>query len=162
MAQQDNKDIQKLLIWAAVLGGGYYFVIKPILEKFGLMQEAAVTKTQEQAATNVQQYVQDTTTRIQATKSLGEWTLIANQIYSDFDQPVWNNNADAVRLLKMPMNDADVALLIQAFGTRSSHWFGFFSGAGMTLPQFLSQQATSSNLAEINNAYAKKGISYRF
>lgn len=126
MAQQNNKDLQKVLIWAAVLGGGYYFVIKPLLTKFGVMEDPAVTKTKETASKNVQQYIQDTTTRIQATKSLGEWTLIANQIYSDFDQPVWNNNDDGVRLLKLPVNDADVALLIQAFGTRSSHWFAFF------------------------------------
>jgi len=162
MAQQDNKDIQKILIYAALLGGGYYFVVRPLLTKFGLMEEPAVTKTKEVSASNIQQYIQDTLAKIQATKSLGEWTLIANQIYSNLDQPIWNNNDNAVRLLKMPMNDADVALLIQGFGTRSSHWFGFFEGAGMTLPEFLSQQATSSNIQEVNNEYAKKGIIFRF
>jgi hypothetical protein len=162
MTQQNNKDIQNLLIWAAVLGGGYYFVVKPLLTKFGLMEQPLVSKTKEEAKTNIEKYVKDTTNKLQATKSLGEWTLVANQIYTDFDQPVWNNNSDGVRLLKMPMNDADVALLIQGFGTRSSHWFGIFSGAGRTLPEFLSEQATSSNINEINNAYAKKGITYRF
>lgn len=162
MAQQDNKDIQKVLIWAAVLGGGYYFVIKPLLVNVGLKENPIVTKSKEKEQQNVQQYIQDTTTRIQATKSLGEWTLIASQIYSNLDQPVWNYNSDAVRLLQLPVNDADVALLIQGFGYKSSHWFAFFEGTPMTLPQFLSQQATSSNITAVNNNYAKKGITYRF
>lgn len=162
MAQQNNKDVQKLLIYAALIGGGYYFLIRPLLTKFGLMQDPNVVKSKEQADKNLQQYLNDTTSRIQSTKSLGEWTLIANQIYSDLDQPIMNNNSDAVRLFKMAQNDADVALLIQGFGTRASHWFGFFNGAAMTLPEFLSQQATSSNITAINNDYAKKGITYRF
>lgn len=162
MAQQDNKDIQRVLIWAAVLGGGYYFVVRPLLVNVGLKENPIVTKSKEKEEQSVVKYIQDTTNKILATKTLGEWTLIANQIYSNFDQPVWNNNSDAVRLLQMPVNDADVALLIQGFGFKSSHWFAFFEGAPMRLPEFLSQQATSSNIKDVNNNYAKKGITYRF
>lgn len=162
MAQQNNKDIQKVLIWAAILGGGYYFVIRPLLINVGLKEDPLVTKAKEEERQNVQKYIDDTLKKMLSTKSLGEWTLIADQIYSNLDQPVWNNNSDAVRLLKMPVNDADVALLIQGFGFRSSHWFAVLEGAPMRLPQFLSQQATSSNIKEVNDDYAKKGILYRF
>jgi len=159
---QNNKEIQKVLIWAAVIGGSYYFVLRPVLIKFGLMEDPAGTATSEAAAANINKYIDDTISRQTPTKSLGEWSLIADTIYTDLDQPIYNNSDDAVYQLTRVKNDADVATLIKAFGQRSSHWFGFISGKLMNLPSFLNLHLTSSNTSKINDNYARKGIKFRF
>jgi len=162
MAQNDNKDLQKVLIWAAVIGGGYYFVLRPALVKLGIMQDPAAAATEQANIKNVEQYISEATTRQQPTKSLGEWTLIANNIYTDYDQLVNNNNDDAVYQLSRVKNDADVAMLIKAFGQRQSHWFGLFAGKLVDLPSFIGEQATSDDIIKVNDNYARKGIKFRF
>lgn len=161
MAQQ-NKDVQKILIYAAVLGGGYYFIVRPALIKFGIMQDPAAAATQQAAQQNVQQYINDTLNKQNPTKTLGEWTLIANNIYNDLDQLLSNNTSDAVYQMCRVQNDADVALLLQAFGTRQSHWFGLIGGKLVDLPSFVAEQMSSSDINTINDNYARKGIKFRF
>jgi len=162
MAKQQNKDLQSILMYAALIGGGYYFVLRPTLIKFGLMEDPAATATQEAAQQNIKQYIDDTISRQTSTKSAGEWSLIANTIYTDLDQPIYNNSDDAVYQLTRVKNDADVAMLIKAFGQRSSHWFGFIAGRLMDLPSFLNLHLTNSNTSIINDNYARKGIKFRF
>jgi hypothetical protein len=159
---KDNKDIQKLLITAAVVGGGYYFVLRPILVKFGLMADPAVAAQQTQQSKVIQDYVNNALNTQQPTKTRGEWQLIADTIYGDLSQLVLNNRSDAVYQLARPQNDADVALLIDAFGTRQQSWFGLNAGALQTLPVFIAQNLTSSDLNTINNNYQRKGIKFRY
>ena len=162
MDQKNNKDIQKVLIWAAVIGGGYYLILRPALIKLGLMQDPAAAATEQAGKANVQQYIIDTTTKQQSTKTLGEWTLIANSIYSDLDQLVKNNADDAVYQLSRVKNDADVAMLIKAFGQRQPHWFGLFAGSSVDLSGFVTETLSSENINKVNNGYSAKGIKFRF
>ena len=162
MAQKNNKDLQNILIWSAVIGGGYYFVIRPTLIKLGIMQDPAQTAAEEASKQNVQNYINDTITKQSPTKSAGEWSLIADSIYTDLDQPLLSNSDDAVYQLTRVKNDADVAMLIQAFGQRSSHWFGFIAGRVMDLPSFLNLHLSNSNTSIINDNYSRKGIKFQF
>jgi hypothetical protein len=155
-------DTQKLLIYAAVIGGGYFFVLKPLLIKLGIMQDPALAAQSAAQSQNVSDYVTSAVANQTPTKSRGEWQLIADSIYTDLSQTVINNRSDAVYQLARPQNDADVALLIDTFGQRQQNWFGINAGSTQTLPAFVTQNLTSSDLATVNNNYQRKGIKFQF
>ena len=155
-------DQQKLLITAAVIGGGYFLIVKPLLIKFGLMQDPALVAQQAAQTQNVSDYVNEATSKQTPTKSRGEWQLIADNIYTDLTQTVINNRSDAVYQLARPQNDADVAMLIDTFGQRQQNWFGFSAGALQTLPAFVSQNLTNADINAVNSNYQRKGIKFQF
>jgi hypothetical protein len=155
-------DTQKLLIYAAVIGGGYFLVLKPLLIKLGIMQDPALAAQAAAQSQNVSDYVSSAVASQTPTKSRGEWQLIADSLYTDLSQIVINNRSDAVYQLARPQNDADVALLIDTFGQRQQNWFGFSAGSTQTLPAFVAQNLTSSDIDVVNNNYQRKGIKFRF
>jgi hypothetical protein len=155
-------DTQKLLIYAAVIGGGYFLILKPLLIKFGLMQDPALAAQSAAQSQNVSDYVNQAVSSQTPTKTRGEWQLIADNIYTDLSQTVINNRSDAVYQLARPQNDADVALLIDTFGQRQQNWFGISAGALQTLPAFITQNLTSSDINTVNNNYQRKGIKFQF
>jgi len=157
-----SPDTQKLLIYAAVIGGGYFFVLKPLLIKLGIMQDPALALQEAAQSQNVSDYVSSAVANQKPTKSRGEWQLIADSLYTDLSQLVVNNRSDAVYQLARPQNDADVALLIDTFGQRQQNWFGFNAGGTQTLPAFVTQNLTNSDLATVNNNYQRKGIKFQF
>jgi hypothetical protein len=157
-----SPDTQKLLIYAAVIGGGYFFVLKPLLIKLGIVQDPALALQDAAQSQNVSDYVTSAVASQKPTKSRGEWQLIADNLYTDLSQIVMNNRSDAVYQLARPKNDADVALLIDTFGQRQQNWFGFSAGGTQTLPAFVAQNLTSSDLDVVNNNYQRKGIKFRF
>lgn len=157
-----SPDTQKLLIYAAVIGGGYFLVLRPLLINLGIVQDPAIALQDAAQSQNVSDYVNSAIAIQTPTKTRGEWQLIADTLYTDLSQIVINNRSDAVYQLARPKNDADVALLIDTFGQRQQNWFGFSAGSTQSLPAFVSQNLTKDDLYVINNNYQRKGIKFRF
>jgi hypothetical protein len=157
-----SADTQKLLIYAAVIGGGYFLVLKPLLIKLGIVQDPALASQAAAQSQNVSDYVSSAVANQTPTKTRGEWQLIADSIYTDLSQILINNRSDAVYQLARPQNDADVALLIDTFGQRQQNWFGFSAGSTQTLPAFVTQTLTNSDINTVNNNYQRKGIKFQF
>ena len=155
-------DTQKLLIYATVIGGGYFFVLKPLLIKLGIVQDPALAAQSAAQTQNVSDYVSSAVANQTPTKTRGEWQLIADSIYTDLSQILINNRSDAVYQLARPQNDADVALLIDTFGQRQQNWFGFSAGSTQTLPAFVTQTLTNSDINTVNGNYQRKGIKFQF
>ena len=157
-----SADTQKLLIYAAVIGGGYFLVLKPLLIKLGIVQDPALAAQAAAQSQNVSDYVSSAVANQTPTKTRGEWQLIADSIYTDLSQILINNRSDAVYQLARPQNDADVALLIDTFGQKQQNWFGFSAGSTQTLPAFVTQTLTNSDINTVNNNYQRKGIKFQF
>ena len=157
-----SADTQKLLIYAAVIGGGYFLVLKPLLIKLGIVQDPALAAQAAAQSQNVSDYVSSAVANQTPTKTRGEWQLIADSIYTDLSQILINNRSDAVYQLARPQNDADVALLIDTFGQRQQNWIGFSAGSTQTLPAFVTQTLTNSDINTVNNNYQRKGIKFQF
>lgn len=154
-----DKETKKYLLYA---GGGlaaYFLILKPVLNSFGL------TRTQEerQQDQNINSYISNTLRNQSPTKSVGEWQIIANQIYEDLRySAIDDNKSDAVYQVTRVKNEADVATLIKTFGSRREYWFGIPAGSNKDLQQFITSNLSASQISTINDNYKRKGIKYRF
>jgi hypothetical protein len=155
---------KKALIY--VVGGiaAYYLLLRPLLEKFGIVQSAAQAAQQAQQSQNVQTYINNTLAAQSPTKTVGEWQIIADQIYEDFRySAISDNTADATYQICRAQNDADVATLIKTFGQRQETWFGVIPAGGLKdLQQFVTSNLSGDQIAAINDNYSRKGINYQF
>lgn len=154
---------KKLLIYGGVAVGAYYFVLKPLLIKLGIVESPQQAAQREQQTQNIQEYITSSTTTQQPTKSVGEWQIIANQIYQDLKfSSIADNTSDAVAQITRVKNNADFGFLYQTFGTRQKYFFGLPYGGLMDLQQFVTASLSSGDIAVINNNYRRKGIKYQF
>lgn len=158
------KDSQKkILLNVGIAVGAYYFVLKPVLVKLGIMQspeQAAQTAQQQQ---NIQDYINSATATQQPSKSVGEWQIIANQIYDDLKfSSISDNTGDAVYQICRVKNDADVAILYQTFGQRQEYAFGIPYGGLKDIVQFVNSNLSTSDINTINNNYSRKGIKFNY
>jgi hypothetical protein len=163
MAKGIDKDTQKILLYAAGIGAGYYFVLRPLLIKFGLMRDPKLVKQDIEQLQNVEQYVDSSLKAQKPTKTLGEWQLIANQIYNDLKYAsVSDDKADAGYQITRVQNDADVAALIKTFGQRQEYYFGLPLYGLQDFATFITSNIDRTELDKINNNYSRKGIKFRF
>ena len=151
-----SKNIYLYLIGA---GLGYFFIIKPILEKLGILKSS-----QEIMQENIiDKYTSDTIKKIQPSKPLGEFQIIADQIYANLRYSAIDDNKENATLqLTRVKNDGDVAVLIKLFGKRQEYLFGIPSGSKQDLQQFVTSNLSKKQIAAINNNYFRKNIKYRF
>jgi hypothetical protein len=158
-----DKQTKDILIYGAVIGGGYFFVLRPFLVKLGILQspeQAAQTKEQIQ---NVQTYIDSAISAQNPTKSVGEWQVIANQIYQDLKfASVSDDKEDAVYQLCRVQNDADVATLYKNFGSRQEYYFGIPVEGLKDLQQFVTSNLSDQQINTINSNYSSKKIKYKF
>ena len=70
MAKGIDKDTQKILLYAAGIGAGYYFVLRPLLIKFGLMRDPKLVRQDTEQQQNVDQYVDSSLKTQTPTKTL--------------------------------------------------------------------------------------------
>jgi hypothetical protein len=137
----------------------YLFVLKPILKNFGFEK----SQTEKEAEAAITKYLNSQIATGAATKTPGEWAIIADQIYQDLRySAVSDNKADATFQIARAKNGADVAMLIKAFGKRREYLFGIPAGAEMDLQQFVTSNLSMAQILSINDNYKRKGIKYSF
>jgi len=101
------------------------------------------------------------------TISKAQLSIMSDQLKTAFDGPSFSGDAQKVfDILSQPKNDADVLMLIRAYGIRSydNAVYGTFKG---TLPQAIAAEIPQSSLYrksinDINEMFGKKNIKTRF
>lgn len=159
----ENKILaQKTLTYAIGVGAGYFLIVKPLLTKFGILKSADILAQEEKQSKNLESFLTYNPTNL--TKTIGEWQLIANTIYSDLkDLAIMDNVNDGLYQLTRVKNDDDVKALISSFGKRQATAFGQSYGTYYDLPAFLKNSNLSNGEIEsINSNYNRKNIKFRF
>jgi hypothetical protein len=148
------------LILKGVMTIGVLVIANKVAQSFGFLSG----KSEKNADKDVDGWVKDTLKKQSPTQSKGYWASIANRIHEALRYSAASDNkSEAERLLKLPKNDADVALLIDTYGKRQTRFFGLPEGGLRTLPELLSSnELKGSRIRSINTDYEKKGIKYRW
>ena len=158
-----DKQTQKLLLYTAIGGGAYFLILKPLLIKLGILKSALELEQDYSQKVNIDAYINNSIKTQTPTKSKGEWQIIADQIYNDLKfSGIADNKSDAGYQVARVQNDADIATLIQVFGMRQESFFGINTGGLQNLPQFIIGNLQKSEIAKINDNYARKNIKFRF
>lgn len=158
-----DKQTQKLLLYTAIGGGAYFLILKPLLIKLGVLKSALELEQDYTQKVNIDAYINNSIKTQTPTKSKGEWQIIADQIYNDLKfSGIADNKSDAGYQIARVQNDADIATLIQVFGMRQESFFGINIGGLQNLPQFIIGNLDKSEIAKINDNYARKNIKFRF
>jgi len=158
-----DKQTQKLLLYTAIGGGAYFLILKPILIKLGILKSSLEVQQEQSQKENIDSYISNSIRTQTPTKSIGEWQIIADQIYNDLKfSGIADNKSDAGYQVSRVQNDADIATLIQVFGMRQESFFGINTGGLQNLPQFIIGNLDKSEIAKINNNYARKNIKFRY
>ena len=158
-----DKQTQKLLLYTAIGGGAYFLILKPLLIKLGILKSALELEQDYSQKVNIDAYINNSIKTQTPTKSKGEWQIIADQIYNDLKfSGIADNKSDAGYQIARVQNDADIATLIQVFGMRQESFFGVNIGGLQNLPQFIIGNLDKSEIAKINDNYARKNIKFRF
>lgn len=159
MKQSDKN----LLVYGGAAIATYYFILKPILQKFGLQKDPALQATEDRKQQQLLQQIQAVSQYQQPTKSVQEWQVIADQIYNDLRySAIDDNKDDAAYQAARVKNEADFWLLFKLFGQRREYLFGINAGGLMNLPQFLKSNLSSAKIAQLNDNYARKGLKFRY
>lgn len=160
MKKSDNT----LLIYAIGIGAGYFLVVKPLLEKLGILkstEEVLKEKTEAANVTDQQRILQKSGLKL--TKSKAEWDSIANQIYNDLKySAIDDNKANAGYQVARVQNDLDMVYLIQSFGKRQEYYFGLPAGEKKSLASFITSNLSDAAIQKLNANYASKKMKFRF
>lgn len=150
---------KKYLFYGLGAVAAYFIVLRPILKGLGLQK----SQTEKEAEADINKYLRGQISAGNATKSPGEWAIIADQIYNNLRYTAISDNKDNAALqLARPKNGADVALLIKSFGKRREYYFGLPAGSEMDLQQFVTSNLSSKQIAAVNDNYRRKGIKFQF
>ena len=159
-----NEKKVNIMPFLYLLGGiGAYMIIKPILNSLGITKSAEAAKQEAENKAKREEYLKPKQSDPPATKTPGEWAIIADTLYRDM-QFSWidDDYNDAEYQLKRPKNETDMKLLISAFGFRQERIFGVPDGPPKDLAQFVKDNLSRKQMNMLNSAYAQRGISFRF
>lgn len=158
---EEKKNIAPLIY---ILGGiGAYLLLRPILDKLGITKASEEAKQEAENKAKREEYLKPKQSDPPATKTPGEWAIIADTLYRDM-QFSWidDDYNDAEYQLKRPKNETDMKLLISAFGFRQERKFGIPDGPAKDLAQFVKDNLSRKQMNMLNSTYAQRGISFRF
>jgi len=96
------------------------------------------------------------------------YVTLANTLEDSMRQAIGDNYGKVVEIMKSMKNNLDVSKLVKAFGLRQNYLFGIDKGDPKDLFAWINEELggeymglTSYRVTQINNDWAKKGISYR-
>lgn len=158
-----NASTEKIAIYAIGAGITYFLVVKPILVKLGIVKSAAELEQERINTGNIDTYINDAIRLQTPTKSVGEWTIIANRIYEALRYSgLSDDKDDAIYQLARAKNDADIATLYKSFGKRQEYLFGVPYSGLQDLVNFVKSNLDSDQINTLNDNYRRKGIKFRF
>ena len=154
---------EKIVTYAIGAGITYFLIVKPVLVKLGILKSAAELAQERINTGNIDTYIADVLKVQKPTKSVGEWTIIADKIYADLKfSSISDDKKDAVYQVCRVQNDADVATLYKSFGKRQEYYFGVPYGGLNDLMGFITSNLSTSDIATINDNYKRKNIKFRY
>ena len=146
------------------VGGGvaaYFLLIKPLLQKLGIVKSKDEVEEEKKQDTSQTNYVNNASGNL--TKSQSEWQIIANTIYEDLRySSLDDNKADAGYQVARVQTEKDLATLIKAFGFRQEYFFGLPAGGKKDLPAFIRSNLSKSAIDQINWNYRSKKIKFQY
>jgi len=156
--------------WAkgVVVVGGLFIVYAVGKKVLRIVFPDASSLRNQQLAKNIAQEIARLKRTQTQTFADSQYQVFANSIYEGMRYCAGDDYGGVESTMKKMMNDLDVALLIQAYGFRRRACFGI--DAGGTDDLFTSVKAelgnewgglTSYRVTNINNEWARKGITYR-
>lgn len=158
----ENKNIAAFIYLIGGIGA-YLLVIKPILNSLGITKSAEAAKQEQENKAKREDYLKPTRTDGTPTKSPGEWAIIADQIYRSMRFSWISDDYDITLYeLKRPKNEADMKLLLKAFGFRQEYSAGIPDGPPKDLKQMVNDNLSRKYIDAINAAYRDRKISFRF
>jgi hypothetical protein len=146
-----------------IIGGiaAYLLVLRPFLEKIGIVESREETKQRNYKEEEKSKYLDPGAEK--PTKSPGEWVIIADQIYQNLKfSRISDNRADAGYQVARVKNNADFKLLYKAFGKRQEYTFGIPTGGEKDLGAFIVDNLDRSQIEIINKNYRSKKINFQF
>ena len=100
---------------------------------------------------------------IKKTRTSAQWTFVADSIYNALKyNAAGDDKGKAYTELVRILNDADMAEVLQAFGTRQEYSFAVPIGKPKTLVQFVQDNFSLDDINDINKAYSKSGMRFKF
>jgi hypothetical protein len=160
-------DDNKFLIKWAVIGGVGYLVLKPLLQKWGIIPTASqsqLNQQQQQIITAAPGSIEQVCSVTPSTQSAAAWLNIADDLYQLLNGiSIFNFNSSEVTntIVNNVKNDCDMLKLIAAFGNRQDTVFGVPVGSG-SLPMFITNVYSQGSKNELNNKLQSNGVSYKF
>jgi hypothetical protein len=135
---------------------------KKILVSLGLMSNGEQEKKESDFTTSVNKEL--TTSEQVPSNTDSFFRSLADTIYNDLRYSALDDNkADCKKqLLTNVKNQADILLLQKYFGYRQEYFFFLPAGDKMNLQAFVVSNLDAKDVAEINNYYATRGITFRF
>jgi hypothetical protein len=158
-----KQSTEKIAIYAIGAGITYFLIVKPILVKLGIVKSAAELEAERINAENIDTYINDAIRVQSPTKSVGEWTIIANNIYESLRYSgLSDDKNNAVYQLARAKNDADIATIYKTFGKRQEYFLGVPYSGLQDLVSFVKSNLNASEINTVNDNYSRKGIKFRF
>lgn len=153
-----NSDLSKYIIPVGLLIG-LFVVGDKLLQALGLSKTAEQIQREKELAAELGINIDNGEP---STKSDAEWLLIADTIFNDLRfSSLDDNKTDALYQLKKVQNNTDLYKLILYFGNRVEENFGW-PLPGQNLPGFVAGNFSAARIADLNNDYAQKGISFQW
>jgi hypothetical protein len=126
------------------------------------MLRPAGAKEQQQTTTAVKTDIaKEEAKGVQATYNNANYKTLADKLYSAMNTSGTDESA-IFSVFQQLKNNIDVLKLIEAYGTRQLYTFGIPTGGQQNLSQALTDELSSSDIAEINKILFTKGINYKF
>lgn len=158
--KMSNED-KKLLLYVGAAAAGYFLILKPFLEKLGIVKSKDEKEEEKKQTDSQNDYLKNSNGGL--TKSLSEWQIIANTIYEDLRySSIDDNKADAGYQVARVQTEKDLAALIKAFGFKQEYFFGLPTGGKKDLPAFIRTNLSKSAIDKINWNYRSKNIKFQY
>lgn len=159
-----DKNTKDLIIYAGVAGVIYFFVAKPLLEKFGVIKSAEQVKQEDVTNKGRETFINDSLKVQKPTKPEGQFAILADQLYEYLKySAISDEKSKAWELLYVNLNnDADAALLLKYFGKRQEYNLGFPVGGLKNLSEFVTTNLNKQYIDNLNQRYLKSKMKFRF
>lgn len=159
-----DKNTKDLLIYAGIGTATYFLVVKPLLQKFGIVKTAEQTQQEEITNKGRDKFIADTLKVIKPTKPESQFAILADQLYEYLKySAISDEKKKAWELLYINLNnDADAALMLKYFGKRQEYNLGFPVGGLKNLSEFVTTNLSQSYIDNLNQRYTKSKMKFRF
>lgn len=164
-----TKQQQDLYMKIGIVAAAYLLVVRPLLNKLGITQSAqaaaaAAAAAAQQAANLAAAQQQFIAAGQKLSKPKAYWDQIAESIFHDLARygAIDDNEKDAIYQLSRVNNDLDVLYLIQTYGKRPDMVFGVNFSGDKNLQDTINDNMSVSEINQVNTAYAKKNIKFRW
>lgn len=158
----NNNELNKYILPAGVAVGGYFLVVKPILQKLGVLDSAEEQKIKADRERAIAEALAAAARQKPASYNDAQIGGFADTIYNALRYSRVDDDYETAGLyLCYPKNDTDVYKLIQTFGTREECYFSIFC-MQKTLPEMVKNNLSADKIRAINDNYMRKGIQYRW